>query len=659
MKITIKNIALAIATVFVLTSCNNEELFVDDAVSEELVVTDEVKEEIENPIDPNDPCDFDLSSATANATVIINCILDLEGQTVTLPNNVYLKYEGGDITNGTINFGASNRIDGELLNYSLNIGGQTPTLSEPIFNFLPERWNLVEGQTTSDIAQENNNILEGTMFKVKEYGATTMKIDELDAYFEISKVTSTTTNVNFYPSVEAINIPSDFNLEMTDNTNLRTFPNGKEDGRLIAFREVSNSSIKGGRLHGERDEHDYSGHSAGEGGNHLIEVHGSNDIVIDGVTMTMGSKGGLFINALNFTFQSNYDPSYNILVKNCIFKDIRRMSIAITDGYDIVIENNQFINTALDREKSDGGVVGFAINIEGVRKRDAVTNELIYYEKNYDITIRNNSEWGSRVGAFNIYTGDNVIIENNDLEGAVGWSYASNSIVRNNTFKASELTKIKPAISAGGSGETVFNNEIYGNTISGFDLGISAYHQDIDIHDNTIEDFNTGLQIKKALDLNIYNNKLTSTRSSSRGIMTHITWANNVDIFKNIINVKSDPVYFVHVNLDNEAEAYKIAVRENEIISDNKLTFSSVNGLLFDKNNCNSGVQLIGLTNSSITNNTINTVNSSGILISKYHEEVTLDSNTISVPSNTRFQCISDNSEGNSDLNISETTCVE
>ena len=303
---------LAFVIMISAMSCNTEELFIEPVGEEIINLEDEeeiLEEDAEPEVDPTLPCDFNLNTIEANATILINCIMDLQVQTINVPANVSILYEGGDIINGTLNFSDNAIISGELLNYTLILTGSNPRVKDPTFNFIPERWGIVEGETTSEIAQRNNNILEGTMFSVKELGVTTFKIDKLDAYFEISKVTSTTSNQNWYPSIEAINIPSDFNLFMTDNTIIRTQPNSRRNsGTLMAVRDVSNVTVTGGILYGDRDTHNYV--ETGEDGQLLFMVHGANNIILDGIKMTMGSAGGLNINALNFSFQTDYKPSF-------------------------------------------------------------------------------------------------------------------------------------------------------------------------------------------------------------------------------------------------------------------------------------------------------------------------------------------------------------
>ena len=619
MKMIFKPMYLVFFLFLSVVSCNNEELFVEPVI--EVVEDDPANDEDteETVTDASEPCDFTLDNIEANSTIVINCILDLEGATVTLPANVTILYEGGDIINGTLNFSDNSVISGELLSATLTLSGSTPQMKDTTFNFDPQRWGIVEGPTTSEIALRNRDILEDMFVQAKAMGVITFSIDKMDAYFEISKVTSTTSNQNWYPSVEAINIPSDFNLLMSDNTIIRTQPNNRgNSGVLMAVRDVANVTVTGGVLYGDRDTHEYV--NTGEDGQLLFMIHGSNNIVVDGVKMTMGSAGGLNINALNFSFLPDYVPSSNIVVKNCVF-------------------DNTYLNAGQPNEYSEGGNVGYAINIEALRARDA-NGALVLYERAYDIIIRNNVERGSRSGAVVITIGENITIENNDFESKVDYAYTSGSKIRNNTFTASVESAKAPAIGAGGNGDTVFNNEISGNTISGYGVAIAAYHRDLRIYNNVINDCGTGIQLKSFSDSEIYNNTITSNRTGSKGIMAHVTNVNNVNIYKNTIDVKTDIFYFVNLNQNLLQENYQINVYENNFISAAAGTFSRANGVVFNNNVSNSRIQVANCSNIKVLENEINSTNGHGIAISGQNFNIEASGNAISVPSNSNYQCV-------------------
>ena len=107
---TFKNLFLLVFVTMLFVSCNTEELFIEpvgeeviNLEDEEEVVEEEVAEEDEEPeVDPTLPCDFDLNTIEPNSTILINCMMDLDGAIINVPANVSIIYEGGDIINGTL-----------------------------------------------------------------------------------------------------------------------------------------------------------------------------------------------------------------------------------------------------------------------------------------------------------------------------------------------------------------------------------------------------------------------------------------------------------------------------------------------------------------------------------------------------------------------------
>src|SRR5690606_27619737 len=172
------------------------------------------------------------------------------------------------------------------------------------FNFYPERWDIDQGKNVdSDRALENNTNFEELMYFVKDLGANVFLVDEFDAYFEVTKVTSTTSNQNFYPSVEAINVPSDFTLSMSDNTILRVYPTENlKSAALLAVREAENVKISGGVLYGDRDLRQYSKDNAEEGA-HLIVIRSGKNVVLEGIKLIKGSTGGITVNSVGHSFE--------------------------------------------------------------------------------------------------------------------------------------------------------------------------------------------------------------------------------------------------------------------------------------------------------------------------------------------------------------------
>ncbi|AUP77259.1 uronase [Flavivirga eckloniae] len=572
-------------------SCNKDELFVEEKeiVKEETPGgNNEEPEEEEEPGKPDAtlPCDFTLDNVEPNSTIVINCILDLEGKTVDLPANVTIDYEGGDIINGTINFSEGNTIDGNLLNSTLIIGGTKPQVKDPTFNFDPKRWGIVEGKVSDDVAWENRNILSEIFIKVKELGVNTFRIDEMDAYFKVSK------DDNFPPKsrMADIFIPSDFNLIMTDNTHLRVQPNKYTDYTLLGVYDVSHVTIKGGHLHGDRDEHQYIDHGGetGHGDSSLINLEAAYDVVVDGVHMIDATGDGILVKAIGFAFNPDYNPSNKILIKNCIIDKSRRNNISIVNAHDVVVEHCEILNAGAPTGKSVGTLPMMGIDIEAYRSTDDNGN-IIYYELAQNITIRNNIERGSVTTAFTVFIGDDVTIEDNETENGIGYAYATGVKIKNNKITGDGTDKYISAIGAGKADtETTYDCEISGNTIVGYNTAITLYSKDTKIFDNETEDCRRGIFVTNSNNIrnvDIYGNTFKSDRSNSAGFYAQLAALNDINIYENEIDVNGNAVHFSSVNLEAGTENNTVTVNNNFFMSSNPAKVSNSNGIILRDNN--------------------------------------------------------------------------
>jgi hypothetical protein len=612
---------------FVLHSCAEETVFEQIAQDSEATMA-ALHEKTSNTLEN---CDFNLANIKANTQKSISCLIDLKGQTVQLNNNVDLTYDGGDIINGTLIF-KTGKIDGRLLNQRLQVEGNA-TLIDPIFNFNPARWDLVQGRTTFRNALHNRLRLEELMNMVKKMAGDTFKIESFDAYFEVTEVTHP-SNPNFYPSEEAINVPGNFNLVMSDNTHLRTFPNSSKKTSLLAIRNVSYATIKGGVLHGDRDEHSYAGNSSHEWG-HLLDLHAAQHATVDGVKMLNATGDGMVIHSLNFTFQPSYIPSNDILITNCVFDSSRRNNLSITDGYNIIVENSEFYRSGVDTDKSKGTNPRFAIDIEAFRKRE--NGKLVLYEKVENVVIRNNIEREGARGGFLIAVGDNITVENNTVEDGIGYKYTNNTVIKNNRLIARGKGGVAMGIGMEDS-RTISNNKVIGNYFKGYSVAISIYGDDHLVQNNIIENCGTGINGKNISNTKILNNKIKSTDPESRGIFVHYTSMNRVLFKENIVNVPNNPFKFVLINLGKDQKDFCAHLVNNQFSSGYVGILSNTNGVSLMKNTINAGIEIFDSRNFILKENTITTSYKDGIYFRDKNEQISLINNAINVPQNK--QCI-------------------
>lgn len=579
-----------------------------------------------------------ITTIRPNCKLIVATDINLNGSTVEL-TNVTIEYDGGTISNGTLNFNGG-QIDGNLLNSSLTIKGDVSLLSNT-FIFYPERWDIAQGETTSAVALSNNHNLEALFEFIKSLGATTFKIDKFDAYFHSYHDSNPATAV-VYTTIEAINVPSDFNLVMTNNTHLRVFPGTKDQsgGNLMALRDVENVTITGGILHGDRDTRAYPAGDIGAIGSHLLRLHSARNVTIKDMTFLDASAGSLNIFSLGFRFNPDtYIPSTNITVQNNLFKNSRRMSIALTDGDDIQIVNNKFIDNDQDSTNSTSGEVGYAINIEPSRTRDD-EGSLIEYELVYDVLIKGNTERNSRSGFLSLYAGQDITVEDNNIGTRMSWNFANGARYINNTFAAIGDAAQSWAFFASGTGDTVYDNEFSGNSISGYSIGVVVGSVDADIFNNEIKNVGGGIQVSNAIDARIYNNVIEAVGD---GIRFANTTADNVQVTGNTVTTSGFMARVTNSNNQTAETNFSILIDDNDFLGNGAISLFLSNGVTFSNNMVNGGIQISDTSNSVIDRNVIRPNESHGIRLYNTVENITLSSNTIYQPTGAdRFECLSD-----------------
>lgn len=657
---------LFIFSLLLLNSCSGDEsLDVNDTVvnqNEENKDTDNNDNKTpENEISENresTPCDFDLSKVIAGQNIEINCTIDLKGEEITLPENVTLIFKQGDILNGTINFTGQGKIDGMLLNSSLKLTGEI-SLTDTTFEFTPSRWsNIVEGSITREIALKNTAEFENLMFYISSLGGTIFEVDQFDAFFEISTVTSTTSDQNFRPSKEAVNIPSNLHLKMSSNTILRTFtaPSDRRNGSLLAVRDEDNVKISGGNLIGDALTRQYVGKDPGDIGSRLITVHASRSVEIDNVNIELGSAGGVDIHSLGFPFNPDYIPSENVVVKNCTFKNVRRIATILTDGYNIKIEGNTYINSGQPLTSGDnGGNVGYAINLETFRQRDE-NGKLLEFQRVSNVVVRNNTEKNSRIGFLLVLGCSDVIAENNQVETRMAINFSNRVKLQSNNFVGSEKDMQSFAIfGAGGDSEFTFDNEISSNNITGnYGTGISLLTRKCRIYDNNINNCEVGVQLTESKELEIYNNKI---KARNIGVFSNLTFVDDINIMDNTIEAEAFHVKLTEVNQKLENEQFKLNLKNNRFLNESPISLLAANGIEINENNITGRISLNKTTNINIISNTIKPNNSDGLLIEGNQNNVVISNNTIYEPTGAeRFECIN-NKTGTNGITITDNSC--
>ncbi|WP_159020229.1 right-handed parallel beta-helix repeat-containing protein [Algibacter sp. L3A6] len=550
-------------------SCNNEELYEEPLA----VMEDESNEDVDDAVtDVNSPCDFTLENLEANSTVVVNCIIDLQGESFDLPENVTLLDEGGEIINGTLVFSEGSSIDGDLLGNTLNVAGTKPALRDAAFTFDPKRWGIVEGVVSDEVALNNRNILQSTIDLVKNYGIDIFVINEMDAYFHLEYGWF---DAKGYSEI-SIHLPSDFHLKLSDNTHLRLQPNNWPKGRLMSVYEQENVKISGGNFYGDRYTHDYSDifdelniSRATHEWPGLIIVDGSKDILIDNVYCTESTGDAFIVGASNGFRYQNTSYNQNIKITNSTFTESRRNNITITDGEDIYIENclisgagngDDVFDSNNNKVFSSAGVAPrVGIDIEPIRGWNE-TDGFIYYEKVERVYVKGCTFINNNRASFIDYSGVDVTVENCISDNGFSSSYSTRGKYLNNKLTASEKNENGTGITMGSMEVTIngeeqqlsMNNVVKGNSIEGFVIGTVVRSNNSEVSNNSYLNCWVGLKILKTENTIFDSNDFKSSRTSdSRAISFFEGVAKNLTISNMTVEMPRKPLDLVGVNKNN------------------------------------------------------------------------------------------------------------
>lgn len=577
---------LLLSTIF-FVSCNDEELDNNESGIEEEEVPDEPI------ISATETCFYSDFTIEANSTVVINCLLDLEGQTIEVPEGVTFVFEGGNIFNGTLNFTSAGLIDGELLNSNLEIEGDVQLTNEE-FTFIPSRWEIVEADSLEnpiapslEIAYNNHLIIQGTLDLVYSLGANTFSIGRMNAFFDSM---NGSTNAAAARSSVLI-IPSHFNLEMSDNTYIRVQPvSGILSSILIRINRGTDITVTGGNLIGDRLDHGPEDGIAGV----LFRVNGAKNLHIEGVNMEFSNHSGLTIHSSSFIERPDYFGSDNVTVINNTFDSNRGNNLSLTDGQNVLIEGNVSKRAGIELE-------GPYYTSTGIEPRIGIIVETQVMQYVENVIIRNNivEDTQSLQGHSILAVGaTNVEISGNTADQSVGWSTALGVRLLNNTAGR---------IFGGFLGFEGVDNIISGNTITNEDgAGIFLTDQNVEVYDNDLINCKTAIQLSSLINVNIHDNTITSNIEGSTGIVGQ-NYLNNVNVYNNDITLTSGkPLNLISINSEEEYEEYQFTFTENTIsASDNGLMPGSSNITIDQNVFTGAGIGVSEGNNISVTNNTV------------------------------------------------------
>lgn len=488
---------------------------------------------------------------------------------------------------------------------------------DPVFIFDPERWGVVQGRVSDDVALKNRDILNAIMVKLVDMGISTMEIGTMDAYFKVD-VDKTQREVNVEGSIQ---VPSNFHLKMSDDTYLRVQPNGSAIYSLMTTYLADNTTISGGNLVGDRFEHDYSPYTDGSGvqrnvhgWGYLIWIIGSENIVIENINMAKAIGDGLVFHSEGFR---NDDGSLkpgkrevnNVIVRNVNVDECRRNGISILDGRNITFDNCNVTNTgngdqAYDSSgkkiaSSSGVAPKYGMDLEAIRTRDAdgVLEEHALIE---GITIKNSRFTNNEAGDIVIYTANNVVVDNNYFDKWVGTKASHTVTIKNNTFESRDSDfsfgiNVNSFLDPFGK-ELNYNYQVLNNTVKGYRSGIRVSGENQIITGNRVENCQDGISFSNVKNAVFSNNIIRSNVAFSYGYRARNTNAFGVEIKNEDVEVSFRPIDIRGLNEDLSGSNLEVSFMDSKFYStypaDPTMYFQNSKNIRFENIESNTSIRL-------------------------------------------------------------------
>ena len=273
--------------------------------------------------------------------------------------------------------------------------------------------------------------------------------------------------------------PSNMHIILSKDATIKVAPNKKTRYGAFYLNEKENVVIEGGKIVGDRLNHDYttvtSSHEWGAG----IRLIGCRDCVIQNVEISLFTGDAITMTSNGTYGQADYSPTRNTRVLNCNIHSTRRIGITVSGTENTLVQGCHIHDIGTTIEGTAGIAPKVGMDLEGYGTTDTIT------VMPFDVTISNNYFSGNE-SDINMYTVNKCIIIGNHFESVVECGYAYQSIVANNAFYGHGNGR---AISTTAS-RSVMNNQnnliIKGNMINDYQVGMMLKGNNITACDNTI-----------------------------------------------------------------------------------------------------------------------------------------------------------------------------
>lgn len=255
----------------------------------------------------------------SNTIYVIRYDYCLQGQTIEIPENCVLDFDGGSLRNGILKGNDTNIVYNDT----------------PIFNSIEINgsWIVEEIYDSMFLSLREENSIKNVFNLSSDKIYNKIVIEERDYVYKVS--------VNAFNQV-CCNVKS--NTDLILNGIIELSPNPYTHYHILGMYGAENISICGkGTIKGDKDEHDFTSiypNSTHEWG-HGIVVRGCHNVKISGITSCNVVGDALMISksAHDDPIKTNFAYSDNIIVCNCTFHSSRRQGITLSSTLNTIISN--------------------------------------------------------------------------------------------------------------------------------------------------------------------------------------------------------------------------------------------------------------------------------------------------------------------------------
>lgn len=215
-------------------------------------------------------------------------------------------------------------------------------------------------------------------------------------------------------------------IKLSDGAILKAIPNKYPKYSIITFKDMKNGSIKGGKILGDRKEHDYTSLSGTHEFGFGVHIYSAENITVEKCYISDLTGDCIEIWGRNNP-TDGYVPSRFVTIKNCTLNMSRRNNISVVVGTDIMISGNIISNAGENDGINDGTNPMSGVDIEGGSNPCR-------------INLVNNIFTNNLGGSVIVFNGNEVNVNGNISDQTIMFQYSSNINISNNILRNTKET---------------------------------------------------------------------------------------------------------------------------------------------------------------------------------------------------------------------------